>query len=242
MSNMMPTDTYLGGMFHFIQGVGSGSYLVQDSPVQGEKLPAATALHSWSSTVPCYTANSWCSIPPSLPPLTPLFSYPTPSGQVVLTQAVFSRCLCAVLGDLGYDASLYTCHSLRRGGASFLFECGLPGELIQVIGDWKWQLQTLSGSVSCEQICLPEGDTTSPTNLLIHYFGSRPQYPLLCVFYNAVDHTFLVLLASWPFICSNLVLRLSFNHSSQMWAVVAWGQGPPGPPSHQQAAIMLVWG
>lgn len=34
------------------------------------------------------------------------------------------------------DASAYTGHSFRRGGASWAFQAGMPGELIQVCGDW----------------------------------------------------------------------------------------------------------
>jgi len=31
---------------------------------------------------------------------------------------------------------LYRGHSFRRGAASFAFHCGVPGEIIQVFGDW----------------------------------------------------------------------------------------------------------
>ena len=31
---------------------------------------------------------------------------------------------------------LYSGHSFRRGAASFAFQCGVPGEIIQVFGDW----------------------------------------------------------------------------------------------------------
>ena len=34
------------------------------------------------------------------------------------------------------DASLLTGHSFRRGGATWAFQAGLPGELIQISGDW----------------------------------------------------------------------------------------------------------
>ena len=33
-------------------------------------------------------------------------------------------------------ASTFTGHSFRRGGASWAFQSGLPGELIQICGDW----------------------------------------------------------------------------------------------------------
>ena len=34
------------------------------------------------------------------------------------------------------EASLFTGHSFRRGGASWAFRSGVPGELIQICGDW----------------------------------------------------------------------------------------------------------
>ena len=34
------------------------------------------------------------------------------------------------------DAALFTGHSFRRGGATWAFQAGIPGELIQICGDW----------------------------------------------------------------------------------------------------------
>ena len=34
-------------------------------------------------------------------------------------------------------AHTYRGHSFRRGGANWAFQCGVPGELIQVFGDWS---------------------------------------------------------------------------------------------------------
>jgi len=34
--------------------------------------------------------------------------------------------------------SLYRGHSFHKGAASFAFNCGIPGELIQVFGDWSY--------------------------------------------------------------------------------------------------------
>ena len=34
------------------------------------------------------------------------------------------------------DAAGFTGHSFHRGGASWAFQSGIPGELIQVCGDW----------------------------------------------------------------------------------------------------------
>ena len=35
------------------------------------------------------------------------------------------------------QAPTYRGHSFRRGGANWAFQCGVPGELIQVFGDWS---------------------------------------------------------------------------------------------------------
>ena len=37
----------------------------------------------------------------------------------------------------GRDATSYASHSFRRGGASWALQCGVPGEVIQLLGDWK---------------------------------------------------------------------------------------------------------
>jgi len=48
-------------------------------------------------------------------------------------QAKLKSCVLAI----GLDAALYTSHSFRRGGATYAFQCGLPGSLIKKLGDWK---------------------------------------------------------------------------------------------------------
>ena len=37
----------------------------------------------------------------------------------------------------GYPAHLYSSHSFRRGGSTFCFLCGVPSELIKLLGGWK---------------------------------------------------------------------------------------------------------
>ncbi len=54
-----------------------------------------------------------------------------------LTKSLFIRVFRCLLRLSGIqDASSYTGHSFRRGGASWAFQAGMPGELIQVCGDW----------------------------------------------------------------------------------------------------------
>ena len=66
-----------------------------------------------------------------------LFSYLTPSGLVPVTQSQFILFLRNCLKHLGFDQSLFSSHSLRRGGASCAFSKGVPSELIKAHGDWK---------------------------------------------------------------------------------------------------------
>ena len=74
---------------------------------------------------------------PNLPLDTPLYVYGQGGDMVKLTQSMFSHKLTKVMSGLGYEAKLFSGHSLRRGGASWAFQRGLPGEIIQVMGDWK---------------------------------------------------------------------------------------------------------
>lgn len=74
-----------------------------------------------------------------LPHLTdpfPLFCYPASEGIKPLTHTEFVDCLRNCLSKLGLDPSVYSGHSLRRGGASFALQCGLSSELIKLQGDW----------------------------------------------------------------------------------------------------------
>ena len=48
------------------------------------------------------------------------------------------------------DPFAYSCHSVRRGGASWAFRLGLPGELIQISGDWASDCYKLYLEVSMD--------------------------------------------------------------------------------------------
>ena len=54
-----------------------------------------------------------------------------------LTRAIFINTFRDVLKLGGAShASAFTGHSFRRGGATWAFQAGIPGELIQICGDW----------------------------------------------------------------------------------------------------------
>lgn len=48
----------------------------------------------------------------------------------------FQRKLRLYISRIGFEASAFSSHSFRRGGASWAFSIGMPGEMIQLQGDW----------------------------------------------------------------------------------------------------------
>lgn len=75
--------------------------------------------------------------PPCTRP-TPLFRYTwLGAANVPLTQKQFTEKLQACLNRIGLDSSRYSGHSLRRGGAQYALQCGLPVDLIKIQGNWR---------------------------------------------------------------------------------------------------------
>jgi len=73
----------------------------------------------------------------SASPWSPLFLLPGPRGCTPLTKHRFVTELRCVLSAAGVDdPSSFRGHSFRRGAASWAFNHGVPGELIQLQGDW----------------------------------------------------------------------------------------------------------
>jgi len=66
----------------------------------------------------------------------PAFLIPSVEGVVSLTHASFTTFLRQILNQAGYTAAAYSGHSFRRGGATWAFSSGVPGELIRMHGDW----------------------------------------------------------------------------------------------------------
>lgn len=42
-----------------------------------------------------------------------------------------------ILGKIHRNPTIFSSHSFRRGGATWAFQSSVPGELIQLLGDWK---------------------------------------------------------------------------------------------------------
>ena len=58
-------------------------------------------------------------------------------GQIKwLTKSTFIRTFRTIIAGGGNNPSYFTGHSFRHGGATWAFQCGMPGELIQICGDW----------------------------------------------------------------------------------------------------------
>ena len=67
----------------------------------------------------------------------PAFIFSDKGVSKVLTRSIFIKTFRAVLKSGGVkDATAFTGHSFRRGGATWAFQVGIPGELIQICGDW----------------------------------------------------------------------------------------------------------
>jgi hypothetical protein len=69
----------------------------------------------------------------------PAFSF---SNRRFITYKSFTSRLKILLAKSGYNPDLYSGHSFRRGGASFLQSCGGTALMIQSSGDWSSQCFT----------------------------------------------------------------------------------------------------
>ena len=69
---------------------------------------------------------------------TPAFVFKDTAGHLQwLTRELFIGTFRSVAsGFITGDIKVFSGHSFRRGGASWAFETGVPGELIQICGDW----------------------------------------------------------------------------------------------------------
>ena len=56
---------------------------------------------------------------------------------VPLSPAAFTTKLRALLPVCGVCPDHFATHSFRRGGASWALQCGLPPDVVRMLGDWK---------------------------------------------------------------------------------------------------------
>ena len=69
----------------------------------------------------------------------PAFVY---SSKNFITYRSFTTRLKQLLAKAGLDPTLYSGHSFRRGGASYLYGVGGSTLMVQVLGDWASQIFT----------------------------------------------------------------------------------------------------
>ena len=64
-------------------------------------------------------------------------AFVTAATGTAMTGSEFNRRFKELVSLAGLDSSTYSSHSFRRGGASWALQCGVPGEVVQLLGDWK---------------------------------------------------------------------------------------------------------
>ena len=67
----------------------------------------------------------------------PAFVLPHRSGSSPVSYAYYQAFLRRIVSKVGLDSRAFSSHSFRRGGASWAFRSGVPGELVKVQGDWR---------------------------------------------------------------------------------------------------------
>ena len=72
-----------------------------------------------------------------LPEDRPAFSFLENQQVKCITYDLFTKKLKALLHSAGYSPDLYSGHSMRRGGATLLFQLNCDPLLIQALGDWS---------------------------------------------------------------------------------------------------------
>lgn len=86
---------------------------------------------------PVSAYNLMCSLIPG-DENTPVFVHYNRAGRLIpISYELFQTKLRKLVAQTGEDPSLYSSHSLRRGGASWAFSSKVPVDLIQSHGDWS---------------------------------------------------------------------------------------------------------
>ena len=89
-----------------------------------------------SVVCPVRTLNNICLFFP-LPEDKPLFRIRNTKGEVPMTYSWYNDKLKSLISATGRNGQFYSSHSARRGGTTFLSQCGIPRETIMAIGDWS---------------------------------------------------------------------------------------------------------
>ena len=64
-------------------------------------------------------------------------AFVTSEHATAMTGSFFNAKFKQLVAATGRDASSYSSHNFHRGGASWGLQCGVPGDVIQSLGDWR---------------------------------------------------------------------------------------------------------
>ena len=81
----------------------------------------------------------------------PAFGYLVDGVYMPLTYAKLLYGMKDMLAKAGYDPSKFAGHSLRRGGATFAYQCGVNPMFIPIQGDWNSDAWLLYIGLSVQQ-------------------------------------------------------------------------------------------
>ena len=111
--------------------------LLQTKTIQFGRRRLHIPLLRWDSILcPVDAYHKHLSLTPSYSGV-PAFVFVQDGAIKSLTKDIFITCFRNMARSARIeDAALFTGHSFRRGGATWAFQAGLPGELIQICGDW----------------------------------------------------------------------------------------------------------
>ena len=87
--------------------------------------------HTLSPTAALHNAFRQSPLPAGAP------AFVSAAGGKPMTGKVFNEKFKSLVRESGQDASTYASHSFRRGGACWALQCGIPGEVVQQLGDWQ---------------------------------------------------------------------------------------------------------
>ena len=89
-------------------------------------------------------------------PNSPAFTYKLRNQLKFVSYKTFTTRLKSLLSKSGFSPEKYSGHSLRRGGATFLYSCGASILQIQSCGDWQSSVFTKYLFISLEQRLLSQ--------------------------------------------------------------------------------------
>jgi hypothetical protein len=127
-------------------------------------LPILPNLHP---LCPSWALINYFKLTPGAPSSGPAFTTTQGGASSPLTYPMFVKQLKDVLHQCQIDPSQYAGHSFRRGGASWALQSGLPGDVIQLMGDWRSdcykQYLTVPMDFKIQSIC--QFSSTLPTKI-----------------------------------------------------------------------------